>query len=240
MDTKEKVSEMVDALIALPVVEPNIAVDLEGKSLGRDGPVYLAIVHDYEAEHTYIVDVHILQSEAFDTHGTDGTTSLRSILQTDETPKLFYDVRQDSDALYHQFGIRIAGVLDVQLFKLASMSHSFNYPARYRTGLFNAIDSGINMNCEAKRNWLEIKRSGKELWCPDQGDSWDRFTERNKRKEIIEYCLVDVVHLRTLYRNYLRYMSQNWLAKVKRTTQLSIERTWQEDFVSATDGKGPW
>lgn len=239
INTKEKVVNMVDTLTALPVNEPNIGVDLEGKSLGRDGPLYIAIVHDYKAGHTYVVDIHNLQAEAFDTCGNDGKSTLRSVLESDETPKLFYDVRQDSDALYHQFGIRLDGILDVQLFKLAYSSRSFDSPAQYRTGLYKAICSCITITLEDNQKWLAIKKVGKELWNPDQGGSWDRFTERNKRKEIIEYCLVDVVHLRTLYYKAVNGLSARWIARVKETTQKSIEETWSEDFESS-GAEGPW
>ena len=182
---------MIDALATLPIDEPDIDVDLEGKNLGRNGPLYLAIVHNYKPDHTYIVDVHCLQNESFDIRGRYGAETFRSILESADIPKLFYDVCQDSGALYHQFRIKLDGILDVQLFKLAATSRSFEYPARYRTGLLKAIYSGIDMTYEAKEKWMEIKRIGKALWNPNQGGSWDRFTERNKCKEIIECCLVD-------------------------------------------------
>lgn len=239
VDTVEKVRSMIDILTALPLSEPNIAIDLEGKSLGRDGPVYLAIIHDYASDHTYVVDVHNLQTAAFDTCGEREAGTLRSILESPDVPKMIYDVRQDSDALYHQFNIKLDGILDVQLFQLAAMSQSFNFPAQYRTGLFKAISSGIDMNYDAKQKWLDIKRIGKDLWAPEQGGSWDRFIEPNKCKEIIEYCLVDVVHLRTLYRKAVKGLSERWIERVKDTTKDSIEETWDDDFESS-GARGPW
>lgn len=212
VDTKKKVAEMVNTLTALPIDEPNIGVDLEGKNLGRDGPLYILIIHDYKAEHTYIIDVHTLQLEAFNTCGADEEKNPRSILKSAETSKLIYDVRQDSVALYHQFGIRLDGILDVQLFKLADMSHSFESPARHRTGLYKAISHSINMSWEVENKWLHIKEVGKQLWNPDEGGSWDRFTEKNRCRAIIEYCLVDVVHLRTLYRKFSKGLSERWFS----------------------------
>jgi exonuclease 3'-5' domain-containing protein 1 len=106
---------MADTLAALPTGELNIAVDIEGKELGSTGPVYIVIVHDYKADHRYLVDVNLLQLEAFDTCGPVNKTSFRSILERRDIPKLFYDVRQDSCALCHQFGVQLDGILDVQL-----------------------------------------------------------------------------------------------------------------------------
>ena len=80
---------------------------------------------------------------------------------------------------------------------------------------------------------------GKQLWNPDQGGSWDRFTEKNKCRAIIEYCLVDVVHLRTLYRIFSKELSERWLARIKATTKESIEETWEEDYESS-GAEGPW
>jgi exonuclease 3'-5' domain-containing protein 1 len=239
VDTKEKVCDMVNALIALPVDEPNIAVDLEGKSLGRHGPLYIAIVHNYKAAHTYIVDVHHLQDDAVEACGTDETKTLTTILESDEIPKLFYDIRQDSDALYHQFGVELDGVLDVQLFKLVAASRSYEYPAQWRTGLYKAIYSSIDMTIEDQNKWMAVKRIGKQLWNPDQGGSWDRITERKKCKAIIEYCLVDVVHLRTLYRKALRGLPDRWVERVEKTTRSSIAATWSEHFESS-GAEGPW
>jgi exonuclease 3'-5' domain-containing protein 1 len=239
VDTKEKVAEMVNNLTALPIDEPNIGVDLEGKNLGRDGPLYILIIHDHQAEHTYIVDVHTLQLDAFNACGADEEKNLRWILESPETSKLIYDVRQDSEALYHQFGIRLDGILDVQLFKLADMSDSFESPALYRTGLYKAISHSIVMNWEVQNKWLHIKEVGEQLWDPDQGGSWDRFTEKNKCRAIIEYCLVDVVHLRTLYRRYSKGLSERWLARIKATTKQSIEETWADDYESS-GAEGPW
>lgn len=48
--------------------------------------------------------------------------SLKSILESSMTPKVFFDVRTDSDALYGQFGIRLAGIIDLQLMEVASRS----------------------------------------------------------------------------------------------------------------------
>ena len=160
VDTKGKVADMVNTLTALPIDEPNIGIDLEGKNLGRDGPLYILIIHDYKAEHTYIVDVHTLQLEAFNTCGADEEKNLRSILESAETSKLIYDVRQDSEALYHQFKIRLDGILDVQLFKLADMSRSFESPARYRPGLYRAICYGIGMTIEVRNKWFADQERG--------------------------------------------------------------------------------
>ena len=41
--------------------------------------------------------------------------SAQAILENQAVQKLLYDVRCDSDALYHQYGVRLGGVMDLQI-----------------------------------------------------------------------------------------------------------------------------
>lgn len=239
VDTADKVREMVDTLVALPTNEPNIGADFEGKELGRDGELYLVIIHDYVADHTYIVDIFHLQSAAFDTTGTDKHATLKSILESAKIPKLFWDVRQDSDAIFHHFGVKLSGILDVQLFIMAEMSKDYMYPRRKRPGLFNMLYYTLDMDLAQKNRWTWIKYHGKALWDPKQGGSFDRFTDRKKRFEIIEYCCGDVAYLRPLYRKAVRFLPDDWKEKVRIATTSSIEETWEENFESSGVW-GPW
>jgi len=79
----------------------------------------------------YIVDVHKLQSAAFNTATADGTT-LKSILESTGIIKVFFDLRNDSDALYHHFGVRLCGVEDIQLMENAARPA---FRRRYVNGL---------------------------------------------------------------------------------------------------------
>ena len=57
-------------------------------------------------ERTFILDITVLGAAAFDYVAAEGVT-LRSLLQGQRPTKLFFDVRTDSDALFHQFGVRL-------------------------------------------------------------------------------------------------------------------------------------
>jgi hypothetical protein len=80
---------MVDSLASLSTETPNIAVDLEGRELGRHGDIYIAIVHVCQHQWTYLVDVHRLQRRAFTTFGKEKRVNLQSILESPNIPKLF-------------------------------------------------------------------------------------------------------------------------------------------------------
>ena len=58
---------------------------------------------------------------------TDRPTAHREVLEAPGSVKIFFDARRDSDALYHQFGVKLQCVLDCQVraTKPPALSHSF-------------------------------------------------------------------------------------------------------------------
>ncbi|TAQ86185.1 hypothetical protein B7494_g5478 [Chlorociboria aeruginascens] len=84
----------------------------------------------------HLLDVQMLKDTKFTTPGTSGQT-LKSILEAPTTPKIFFDVRNDSDALYAHYGIALQGVQDIQLMENASRSYSKNFLA----GLAKCIET---------------------------------------------------------------------------------------------------
>jgi exonuclease 3'-5' domain-containing protein 1 len=61
---------------------------------------------------TYIINIHILGGDAFST--TNSTrNSLKSVLESPKIPKVFFDIRDDSDALYSQYYICVNGIINV-------------------------------------------------------------------------------------------------------------------------------
>jgi exonuclease 3'-5' domain-containing protein 1 len=71
----------------------------------------------------YPVDIHTLGSSAFSTPSASGTT-LKAVLEDELIQKAFFDVRNDSDALYNHFGVHLAAIQDIQLLELATRSGS--------------------------------------------------------------------------------------------------------------------
>lgn len=92
-----------------------IAFDAEGVRLSRSGPLTLAsfLVLDATAPvSAYLIDVQEIGAErVFSTT----SPSLRAILEDPKIRKVTYDCRTDSDALFHQFGVRLTGVLELQV-----------------------------------------------------------------------------------------------------------------------------
>lgn len=71
--------------------------------------------------HVYPSDVYTLKNAAFATAGKDGKT-LKDILDSATTPKVFFDVCNDWDALFAHFRIALQSIQDIQFMKNASCS----------------------------------------------------------------------------------------------------------------------
>ncbi|KAH3938424.1 hypothetical protein HBH53_259110 [Parastagonospora nodorum] len=94
--------------------------NLEGVNLLRQGTVSILQFYVLPKDYTYLVDIHQLQHAAFSTTGKHSGKSLKAILEAEDIPKVFFDVRNDSDALYHHFQISLSGVHGIQLMELAT------------------------------------------------------------------------------------------------------------------------
>eukprot|EP00736_Rhodelphis_marinus_P006350 Rmarinus@m.1786 len=87
----------------------SIAVDCEGTRLSRDGK--LCLLQIATPDGVYLFD---LMHEA-GVKGFLDSGGLRSILESESILKVMHDCRNDSDALYHLGGVRLANVFDTQI-----------------------------------------------------------------------------------------------------------------------------
>ncbi|KIV95366.1 hypothetical protein PV10_03031 [Exophiala mesophila] len=111
INTTKQIGYLVDWLIlrhASPEpYKPTLYIDLEGVNLCRVGSLSiftLLIDIDIPTIRVYLIDVHSLDSRASNTAGIKQQT-LKDVLQDERIPKVFFDVRNDSDALFTHFGI---------------------------------------------------------------------------------------------------------------------------------------
>ena len=113
INTPEQIGELVDRLVlrhAPPVLSsPTIYIDLEGVDLCREGSVSiltLLIDTGIPTGRGCLIDVYTLGPQAFNTAGTKSKT-LKDILEDKEIPKVFFDVRNDLDALFAHFDVAL-------------------------------------------------------------------------------------------------------------------------------------
>ena len=136
IDTFEAVAQLVDN-IAKATTAPLIFIDLEGINLSRHGSISIMQLLIPPSPVVYLIDVLNLKANAFNTPGSKGQT-LRTVLESDLYGKVFFDVRNDSDALFAYFGVAIQGVEDVQL--MESATRTTTRSRKYLNGLAKCFE----------------------------------------------------------------------------------------------------
>jgi hypothetical protein len=114
VDIRTAIASLVTSLSDLPTHFPSLYVDVEGINLSRHGSISILRIHVHPTKETCLVDVHTLKDEALSTSASNGHT-LKSILESEETPRAFLDIRNDSDVLYSLYSIKVANIWDIQL-----------------------------------------------------------------------------------------------------------------------------
>lgn len=179
---------LVDLLEDLPTNPPSLYIDIEGINLSRHGSVSILQLLVHSRKQTFLLDIHTLGNKAFTTAGTSGQ-SLKDIMESDSIPKVFFDVRNDSNALFHLFGISLAGIHDIQLMELATRTFS----KRCVNGLSKCIERDLYMGSVEAEKWKRIKDKGKLLFVSNS---------RPLSEDIRLYCLQDVQFMPRLWNNY--------------------------------------
>ncbi|KAK5107068.1 hypothetical protein LTR62_001886 [Meristemomyces frigidus] len=158
---------------------PRFYVDLEGNNLSRRGTLSLVTIL-LEPERTlYLVDVTTIGQEAFTIAGANGRT-LQNSLESKDIVKVFFDMRNDSDALFCLYGIRVAGIEDLQLMELASRL----FAKRNVNGLVMCIERDGTIDFQERRRWQAVKDQGKRLFDPQQGGSYAVFDQRPLSQDV--------------------------------------------------------
>ncbi|KEF50983.1 uncharacterized protein A1O9_12960, partial [Exophiala aquamarina CBS 119918] len=103
--------------------------------------------HPHTPDHTgiptrrvHLIDVPILGAQAFNTSGVEGKT-LKDILQDEKIPKVFFDVRNNSDVLFAHFGVALQGVEDVQLMESATRRTMAS--RKFSSGLAKCVEENV-------------------------------------------------------------------------------------------------
>ncbi|KAI0102807.1 ribonuclease H-like protein [Nemania sp. FL0031] len=231
VDTVAGISALVDILSGLPSTPPSIYIDLEGPNLSRLGSVSIMQIHISTTGQNYLVDITNLKGAAFSTQGTQTPNTLKGILESPLIPKVFFDVRMDSDALHYHYNIKLQGVQDLQLMELATRPGN----KRFIAGLKKCIDRDMNMTSAEKDKWTAAKDEGRKLFAPEKGGSYEVFDRRPLAEKIALYCVQDVQYLPRLWDLYNRKLTANWAVKVQGETAQRVVKSQALNF----NGDGP-
>jgi exonuclease 3'-5' domain-containing protein 1 len=211
---------------------------LEGIKLSRHGSISLIAIFVQPRNYVYLVDVHTLQSATFTTAVADGTT-LKSILESPVITKVFFDLRNDSDALHHHFGVQLRGVEDIQLMENAARPANRR---RFVNGLERCIDTHAPISLEKKLEWKAAKEKGLKLFHPSKGGSYDVFNTRPIHRDIERYCINDVQFLPQLRNLYWGWLDETWKRKVVEETEKRVQESQSAAYQPQSEDKkfGPW
>ncbi|KAL3476042.1 ribonuclease H-like domain-containing protein [Aspergillus californicus] len=229
IDTAAAIADLVDLCKDVPNDPPSLYVDIEGINLSRYGSISIMQIYHVPRNQIYLVDVHTLGQTAFSTPSPTGTT-LKSILESPTIQKAFFDVRNDSDALYSHFGVHLGGIHDIQLLELATRS----FPRRFVTGLSRCIEYNAELSTADSIQWKAIKDRGRKLFAPELGGSYSVFNTRPMAEELAQYCAQDVCILPQLWRLYHDKLEPAWAEKM----QAAVRERIDVCLDSAYTGKG--
>ncbi|KAG5935997.1 hypothetical protein E4U60_002839 [Claviceps pazoutovae] len=216
---------------------PTLYVDLEGCPLSRHGSISILTIYIPSLSTAYIVDVHTMGKFAFIIANAAGVT-LKAVLEASQINKVFFDVRNDSDALFHHFQISLQGVQDLQLMELATRGKD----RRHVAGLARAIKNDSPISSSEKLKWEQHKKSTNDLFDPQKGGQFEVFNERPFREGILEYCVGDVALLPELYNVYERKLSAVWRQRVRIATVDRVRLSQSASYVpnNRDNALGPW
>ncbi|KAL2833285.1 hypothetical protein BDW59DRAFT_138414 [Aspergillus cavernicola] len=171
INTQEGMSDLVDWIAGqetwLGNLQPPLYIDIEGERLSRHGKVSLltVLVHlGKHHEHAHVIDIHTLGTVAFSTVGSRGK-SFKDILESTQILKVFFDVRNDSDALYAHYGIKLQGIYDVQLMESARRPDTGR--RKFVCGLSKCTEDIPNK--KEREQWRLCKGEGRNVMEPCKG-----------------------------------------------------------------------
>ena len=237
IDTLIALVSFLDNLEKQPTNPPSLYLDIEGVALSRHGSISIIQLFHLPQNHVFLIDVFILQEAAFNTPNKTGTT-LRSILESALVPKVFFDVRNDADALYAHFNISLRGVHDIQLLEVATRSWAKDRVA----GLRQCIRSDARLATKVRRDWEAVKERGKALFAAENGGSYEVFNTRPMLQDIVDYCAQDVVYLPVLWNVYSQKIGKKWLKRVQEETVKRVLMSQAESYEPHGEHKvlSPW
>lgn len=239
IDNKETLSAALDSLCSLNLTIPSLFVGLNGIRVSRNGRLCILTIYVLPLDAAFMIDMTVLDQLAFSTTssmlapGSRRGLTLKSVLESPNVPKVFYDVRASADNLFNAFDVSLQGVIDLQLCELAVRVGS----KRFFNPLALSIINDIRPPESAQQQWSSWVSSGQKCVSPELGGSLRAWDERPLRGELINYCLADVVYLPRLLEVYEVKLTNKpeWRKRVESELQARLKLA--DDFAFDACGK---
>lgn len=187
-----------------------IALDLEGKDLGREG--HVCVITLATATTVYAIDMVELPREVL---LSERGTAFARVMESPQIVKLMFDCRADCDALFFQYGIRLRGVCDLQVAAGLALS---GCESKYLVGMADSFARlGLFRNDER-----ETKANGRKFFDARSGGQGERWEIRPLDPLLLRYCAVDVKHFFEAFYKLRRYVPHSSYWASDRITRVCL------------------
>jgi hypothetical protein len=171
-----------------------VSFDIEGVNLGREGKITLLQIGTSQ-HRVFCFDVLALGNALFQ--------YLKPIFESESICKLCYDCRTDGDVLKTMHGVNLKCVYDIQVL------YTFLFQKEgdpFLKGLYHVLKSpGIIGDKNSKR----VMRYKKEIKDSLQNVGTEIFLQRPVSKELLTYCVSDVVYLYKMFNLWASHVEFN-------------------------------
>ena len=210
--------------------------DQEGNKMDRNGSLSLLQISFATHDITFILDITVLEKAVFETKAVNGL-SLRHVLEDPTIVKVYFDVRNDSDAIYSHYGIHLRGVIDLQLMELACRGIRCEATALQSLAKGIELHLGTALETNEYIEWCQAKAAGRK-YCDNYG--WVAYDERPLPEILARYAAQDTIYMPHLYAVYL-WKLQNCprlMALILRASQKRADDSLLPGYQSG--GYGKW
>ena len=191
VDTADLLEKCLDEIEEALKIKNYLNVDFEGIDLCKTGKVCIGQFSIEGSKHVYLVDFVVLV-DPFKL--CDGR--LKRIMESPSITKVFFDPRNDCDAIYHQFQIQVSNALCLQVSEVAFRRYVLSVYVKYVFGLKKVMEKHLP-SCIDELEYQsvsQIKERGAKLFVPESGGSYQVFNDRPLQKDILNYCIIDVLY----------------------------------------------
>jgi exonuclease 3'-5' domain-containing protein 1 len=195
------------------------SVDLEGERLCRHGRILNIQLYIIETNEMFIFECLKLSIPEM-------KRVLDPIFDNASILKYMFDCRSDVDALYHQYNIKLSGVVDIQLYEIAYRKCNGMGTSRYYNGLFKTLTEYAS-SIDISEKDLQIKKKYSDQFC-------QKNYELNLNDiDVLKYLSIDVLYLKKLYVIFNQKIGYGKMRnKIESETELR-QNCWQKgEFVN--------
>lgn len=217
VDDHDSLRRLLDSMSSLPTAMPCIYLDVEGRQLGSFGVACLLTLHIRPQATTYVIDIVALGDAAFMTPGCESSWTMQSVLESTAVPKVVFDIRSQSNALFTLFGVRLGNIHEIQLMEVACRPTS----RVYVSGLVKCVWTCPGLDDADKQHWVSRKAHYRELCNPAYGGDDALLERRPIEPAVVNMCATNIESLPILWDTY---KAQNGGLSMKRILTATRER----------------